>query len=188
VLLAATALLSGQAEAVDAAPVAVERVQALDHAILLRLNETRARHRLRAVVFSRTLDAAAASHSRSMLEHGFFAHESFDGSSFDLRIKRFYRNAGYASWSAGENLIFSTGALDADTAIKAWLASPEHRRNMLDPSWREIGIASMHATSAAGPFGGRPTWVVTMDFGTRTGSTLASNPNPASVIATKPTR
>jgi uncharacterized protein YkwD len=187
-LLALTALPAGQARALGAAPVAVERVEALDHAILLRLNETRAQHGLRAVTLSRTLDVAAASHSRSMLENGFFAHESLDGSSFDLRIKRFYRPTGYASWSAGENLIFSTGGLDADTAVKAWLASPEHRRNMLDPSWREIGIASMHATSAAGPFGGRPTWVVTMDFGARTGGTAASRPKPASTLATTPPR
>jgi len=190
VLLALVASLAGQARAADARPVAVVRVQALDQAILIRLNETRAEHGLRPLVLSRALDDAAASHSRSMLQNGFFAHESSDGSAFSVRIKRFYRPAGYASWSTGENLIYRTGQLNADTAVKTWLASPEHRRNMLDPAWREVGIASMHASSARGQFGGEPTWVVTMDFGVRTGGKSVSKPmpTPTRALATKPTR
>lgn len=182
-LLALVAAFAGQARASDAAPAASERLQALDRAILIGLNETRAQHGLRPLVLSRALESAAVFHSRSMLQGGFFAHESQDGSSFVLRLKRFYRPAGYASWSAGENLLYDTGALDAQSAIVAWLASPEHRRNMLDPAWREVGIAAMHASAAGGTFGGQPTWVVTMDFGTRTGGPRAvSKPKP------KPTR
>ena len=59
--------------------------------------------------------------------------------------------------------------MDADEAIQAWLDSPPHRENMLDPTWREVGIGSLHAASAGGTFGGGPTWVITMDFGARTG-------------------
>jgi uncharacterized protein YkwD len=189
VLLALVALLAGQARGADTAPVAVDRVQALDQAILIRLNETRAQHGLRPLALSRPLDSAAASHSRSMLENGFFAHESADGSSFSARIKTFYGQAGYASWSAGENLIYGTARLDADTTIKAWLGSPEHRRNMLDPSWREVGIASMHAASAGGTFGGNSAWVVTMDFGARTaGKSVSKRPAPTRTLATKPAR
>jgi uncharacterized protein YkwD len=189
VLLALVASLAGQAGATDTAPGAVNRVQSLDRAILIRLNETRGQHGLRALVLCRALRDAAASHSRSMLENGFFAHESVDGSPFSVRIRRFYRPAGYASWSAGENLLYDTGELDAGTAVKAWLASPEHRRNMLDPTWREVGIAAMHASSAGGAFGGEPTWVVTMDFGVRTGGTSVSKPTPAPTrtLAVKPT-
>jgi uncharacterized protein YkwD len=189
VLLALLASLAGQAGAADAVPGSVNRVQSLDRAILIRLNETRAQHGLRTLVLCQALRDAAASHSRSMLENGFFAHESLDGSPFGARIRRFYRPAGYASWSAGENLLYDTGELDADTAVKAWLASPEHRRNMLDPAWREVGIASMHAPSAGGTFGGEPTWVVTMDFGVRTGGRSVSKPKPTPTrtLALKPT-
>jgi uncharacterized protein YkwD len=147
----------------------VERLQALDQGILAGLNETRTRHGLRPLVLSRALENAALSHSRSMLQNGFFAHESRDGSPFSVRLRRFYSPAGYASWSAGENLLYDTGGLDAKSAIQAWLASPEHRRNMLDPSWREVGIASMHANAPGGIFDGQPAWVVTMDFGVRAG-------------------
>jgi len=150
------------------------------------LNETRAQHGLRALALSRALESAAVSHSRAMLQYGFFAHESSDGSQFAARLKRFYSPAGYTYWSAGENLLYDTGALDAGTAIQAWLASPEHRRNMLDPTWREVGIASVYAPSAGGTFGGQPTWVVTMDFGARIGpGAAASKPTPSRALATR---
>jgi uncharacterized protein YkwD len=48
-----------------------------------------------------------------------------------------------------------------------WMASPEHRRNILDPTWREIGIAAVHAASAPGTYGGQPVTVITTDFGVR---------------------
>jgi hypothetical protein len=108
-----------------------------------------------------------------MLAGGYFAHEA-PGSSFVSRLKRFYRPAGYRSWSAGENLLFNSAPITANDAIQAWLASPHHRENMLDPSWREVGIGSVHAASAGGDFGGEPAWVVTMDFGVREGGPSAT--------------
>ena len=47
---------------------------------------------------------------------------------------------------------------------------------MLEPGWREVGIGSLHASSAGGQFGGEPTWVITMDFGARAGGEKAAKP------------
>ncbi len=168
-LLAVTGAIAGSASAADTAPAATVRLQALDHEILVRLNATRASHRLRPLVVSRQLEAAAVAHSRSMLAGGFFAHESRDGSPFVARVKRYYRSSGYTSWSAGENLLYNSARIDARTAIAAWLDSPGHRANMLAPAWREVGIGSLRASSAGGTFRGAPTWVITMDFGSRAG-------------------
>lgn len=165
-LLAVTGVLAGSAAAATA-PAATVRLQTLDDEILVRLNATRVSRGLRPLVLSSQLRDAAVAHSRSMLEGGFFAHESRDGSPFVARVKRYYRSSGYVSWSAGENLLYNTAGIDARTAIEAWLGSPPHRANLLAPGWREVGIGSLHARSAGGTFGGRPTWVVTMDFGTR---------------------
>jgi len=178
-LLAVTGAFAGSAAAV-AAPAAAVRLQTLDDEILVRLNATRVSRGLRPLMLSSQLRDAAVAHSRSMLEGGFFTHESRDGSPFAARVKRYYRSSGYASWSAGENLLYNTAGLDARMAIEAWLDSPPHRANMLAPGWREVGIGSLHASSAGGTFGGSPTWVVTMDFGTRTGSRTT-----AAVVATK---
>ena len=82
---------------------------------------------------------------------------------------------------AGENILYNTADIDADNAIQAWLDSPPHRENMLNPDWREVGIGSVHASTAGGTFGGEPTWVITMDFGTRTGGSTAAAKAPVSL-------
>ena len=48
-----------------------------------------------------------------------------------------------------------------------WENSPEHRKNMLDPHWREIGISAVHAPTASGVYNGLPVSIVTTDFGVR---------------------
>ncbi len=168
-LVTLVASLAGPAGAADAAPASAERLLTLDQQILAGLNESRAQHGLRPLVMSSDLEAAAVSHSRAMLQDGFFAHDAPGGASFVARVRSFYRYAEYNSWSVGENLLYSNGKVTADGAIAAWLASPGHRENMLMPKWREVGIGSLRASSAGGLFGGEATWVVTMDFGTRSG-------------------
>jgi hypothetical protein len=38
---------------------------------------------------------------------------------------------------------------------------------MLNPRWREVGVAAVHRPAAPGFFGGRPATVITADFGRR---------------------
>ena len=168
-VLALGSSLVGSAAAADAAPAATERLQALDQQILAGLNASRAAHGLSPLVMSDDLQEAAVTHSRAMLEQGFFAHDSPGGAPFVARVRSFYRSAGYNNWSVGENLLYNTEEVTAEIAIAAWLASPAHRENMLTPEWREVGIGSLHAGAAPGLFGGEQTWVITMDFGARSG-------------------
>ena len=171
VLLALGVAAAGTASAAGTTPTAAERLQTLDQALLVRLNDLRAEHGLRPLVLSAPLEHAAAFHSRAMLNGGFFAHDAPNGTTFSMRLKRFYAPvAGKGGWSGGENLLYTSGGLDADEAIEAWMGSAGHRKNMLDPNWREVGVAAMRTTSAGGVFGGGPTWIVTMDFGVRPGA------------------
>ncbi|TML65334.1 MAG: CAP domain-containing protein, partial [Actinobacteria bacterium] len=64
----------------------------------------------------------------------------------------------------GENLAWGTGAYSAAKAIvQEWLASPEHRANLLRPGFRLVGVGS-----AVGTFVGRAgATVVTADFAGR---------------------
>lgn len=171
-VLAVTGSIAGRAGAAVTAPAAAERLQMLEEDILIRLNAIRSSHGLRPLALSDELRRAAGSHSRLMLADGFFAHQSSDGSPFFVRVKRYYAAAGFDQWSTGENLLYATGEVSAATAINAWLHSPSHRKNMLSPTWREVGIGALHASSAGGIFGGAPTAVITMDFGTRSGGTV----------------
>jgi uncharacterized protein YkwD len=51
--------------------------------------------------------------------------------------------------------------------VAHWMSSPEHRRNLLDPAWRQIGLATLTVPSAPGVYAGRDVTVVTADFGVR---------------------
>ena len=51
--------------------------------------------------------------------------------------------------------------------MKAWMASPGHRENILAEDWREIGCASVRDDSAPGVYGGRKVVLITCDFGVR---------------------
>ncbi len=131
------------------------------------VNAVRVAHGIVPLRESVGLRNAALVHSRSMLEYGVFTHESPNGTSFSQRVRRFYSDSGFTSWRAAENLLSSTRAMHPRRAVAAWMNSPPHRRTLLDPTLREIGIAIVFTQSAPGAFGGRPAWVVTMDAGAR---------------------
>jgi uncharacterized protein YkwD len=142
-------------------------VNQLESQVLGELNAVRRSHGLAPLRFSQPLSAAADSHSHAMGKFGFFSHESRDGSEFSARVKRWYGPGGYRSWSVGENLLWSTGRLNAGAAVKLWMESPAHRKNILTPSWREVGLSAVAVSSAPGVFGGRDVVIITSDFGAR---------------------
>ena len=102
-----------------------------------------------------------------MLVRGYFAHKSADGSPFWKRIKTFYAEPRYGYWSVGENLFWASGSVTADASMKAWMASPGHRANILNPAWRQIGIAAVSSPDAPGTFSDLGVTVITTDFGVR---------------------
>lgn len=138
----------------------------LESSVLQRLNTIRARHGLVALHASSKLAAAAAQHSREMAADGYFQHESADGTAFFTRIARWYSANGYGYWAVGENLLWSSPSVDSGRALSMWMHSPEHRANILNGSWREIGVSAVHAT-AGGTYGNRPVTIITTDFGVR---------------------
>jgi uncharacterized protein YkwD len=166
---ASSTFVSGGAAARTA--TGVQRETALEQAVLLEVNRLRQVRGLRQLTLSTALQAAASFQTRDMLAHGYFEHEQPGGVSFGDRLKRFYPLISGASWTVGENLLWSSPTISAPDAVKLWLASPPHRRNLYDPAWREVGVGAFSAPSASGSFSSAqgPVVVVTMDFGSRTG-------------------
>jgi uncharacterized protein YkwD len=78
-----------------------------------------------------------------------------------------FQLVGYPMSSVGENLAWGQGRLGtARTAMASWLASPEHRQNLFGASWRDLGLARVHA----GSLFGRPNVIVWVaQFGRRLG-------------------
>src|SRR5215210_3321978 len=105
------------------------------------LNKQRRAHGMRPLRMSRRLALAARGHSAEMAQAKYFSHNSRSGASFLDRIRR----AGYLRraqrWSVGENIAWGTGHLSTPRSIvRAWMQSPGHRANILQRSFRHIGI------------------------------------------------
>jgi uncharacterized protein YkwD len=142
-------------------------LSSLESGVLQQLNQIRAAHGLRALRLSAPLTTAAGRHSREMGTDGYFDHASHDGTAFWKRIVRWYASSGYGYWSVGENLLWSSPSVDPKAALQLWMASPEHRANILAPRWREIGVSAVHVQSAGGTYDGLPVTIITTDFGVR---------------------
>ncbi|MEA2255742.1 MAG: hypothetical protein QOG35_1787 [Solirubrobacteraceae bacterium] len=135
----------------------------LDDVVLCLINRERAARAMRALRPSSLLDDAASRYARQMVAQRFFDHVSPSGLSLRTRVAR----AGYlrGNFLIGEDIATGTGQ-DASPAgiVEAWMSSPPHRRNILEPAFRDagLGIAPGLATGSA-PDGA--TYVV--DFGRR---------------------
>jgi uncharacterized protein YkwD len=145
----------------------ISAADGLELGVLAEINQLRGRHGLKPLRLSTRLSAAADAHSRAMVTQGFFAHASSDGTFFWKRVQRWYGPRGYAYWAVGENLLWASPSVAPGGAVSMWLDSPPHRKNLLTPKWREIGLSAVHATAAPGVFGGREVTVITADFGIR---------------------
>jgi len=168
--IASMVVLASSPVAAPRSPTKVERRIALEAAIVREMNRVRAVRGLTQLRAAPSLRTAARGHSQAMLAHGFFGHDSEDGTAFSERIRRYYTNSGYARWSVGEALIATQGRfVDAGAIIAAWLESPPHRAVVLSPTWRDAGIGVLYAPSAPATFGGAEAIVVTADFGLREG-------------------
>jgi uncharacterized protein YkwD len=163
-IVAAVVAASGAPAATRTRGVALT---SLEQGVLSDINAFRVSHGLAPLKLSASLTAAARSHSLQMESDGYFAHNSYDGLAFWKRIQSYYPSSSYGYWSVGENLLWSSPDVDAQKALTMWEASPEHRKNMLDPNWREIGISAVHTARASGVYGGLPVTIVTTDFGVR---------------------
>jgi uncharacterized protein YkwD/uncharacterized membrane protein required for colicin V production len=104
------------------------------------LNRERAAQGLVALVVDEKLRQAARAHSEEMIRLSYFAHESpTQGSPFDRMLR-----AGARFGAAGENLAF---APTVEAAHRGLMNSPDHRKNILTPQFRRVGVGAVTAGS-----------------------------------------
>jgi subtilisin family serine protease/uncharacterized protein YkwD len=147
--------------------VALKNEAAIAVPILRQINAVRASHGLSQLRPSASLSAAAAAHAKALLGTGQFTHSWANGSPFATWILRYYPARSFRSWSAGENLVWASPGLTPESAVTAWLQSATHRRVLLTPEWRELGIAVVSAQRAPGVFAGYDVSLAAAEFGAR---------------------
>src|SRR3954451_4793242 len=151
------------------------------------LNAERASRGLTALKPDRQLQRAALEHGGDMVGHQYFAHEGRDGSQPAERIRAAGYLSGGGAWRIGENLAWGTGDLASPRAIvAAWMHSPGHRANILQPQYRQIGFGVI-AGNPTSKDGSGATYVT--EFGAVEGSArVASRQNGARAVAKKRAR
>jgi uncharacterized protein YkwD len=109
----------------------------MEDEVLARINQIRQGEGLKPLRINRPLAAVARGFSRQMAVENFFSHDAPSGETFEDRI----RNARLEFFRIGEN-IYKCNNLPkpAESAVKAWINSPGHRKNVLTAEYTETGI------------------------------------------------
>ncbi|MFD0264994.1 CAP domain-containing protein [Streptomyces sp. NPDC127106] len=123
-----------QVQAPTAAKPAAAPASGVTAQILALVNQERAAVGCPALTLNAKLTAAAQSHSQDMAAHANMSHTGSDGSDPGQRITR----AGYTWSTYGENVAY--GYSTPAAVMEGWMNSPGHKRNILDCSFKEIGI------------------------------------------------
>jgi uncharacterized protein YkwD len=143
--------------------------------ILKKINHTRLSYQLSPLVLDSQLQQAAQKKADDLLAGQYFSHTSPSGKKFSSWIKE----SGYDYLRVGENLaIYFT---DNNKLVDAWLNSPRHRQNILNPYYKDTGIAARQ-----GEFRGQQTWLVVQIFGEETTETPTKTKNPLILTLDQP--
>lgn len=81
------------------------------------------------------LEKAALRHSQDMYTNKFFSHTGQDGTGAGVRIDA----AGYQWRTYGENI--AMGYQLENDVVDGWLKSPGHCKNIMNASFKEMGVA-----------------------------------------------
>lgn len=108
---------------------------ALGHqSFALLINDVRAENGVAIVIENTALNAAASAHAADMVANDYLAHTNLDGMTPGDRATA----AGYDWDFMAENI--AQGYLTESSVVQAWMDSPGHRDNMVDPRPEEFGL------------------------------------------------
>lgn len=122
------------------------RYAALEAQLLVAVNEVRARHHLIPLRRSPELDQVARNHSDDMSRRNYLSHHSPEGTNPVDRIES-VAITGFTL--AAENLGKTNRSDPNREMLESWLASPDHRRNLLAPPFNTTGIGISRAADGS---------------------------------------
>jgi uncharacterized protein YkwD len=137
-------------------------------AIVCLLNAERKKAGENSLDPDKKLQKAAGRHTDQMDGSGCFDHQCPGEADLGRRLELVdYISGGLTRWTYGENIAWGSGKLGTPKEIvKAWMNSRPHRANLLNPSFRDVGIGFRTGTPGNGRAQGG---IYTADFGLRVG-------------------
>lgn len=141
--------------------------------IINQTNSQRAQSGVGSLTENTQLDAAALAKAKDMAAQGYFAHVGPGGK----QPWEWIHAAGYSYQYAGENL--AVRFIDSSDVVRAWMASPSHRANMIKGVYTDIGVGT-----AQGMYEGQPATFVVQYFGNKssTGAAVAGASQASSFL------
>ncbi|MEI8062192.1 MAG: CAP domain-containing protein [bacterium] len=123
--------------------------------IIQYTNIERLKGGLKPIAINDRLSRSASNKLQDIFEKQYFEHISPSG----VGVSDLAKQAGYDYVVVGENL--ALGSFGSNQALlAAWMASPGHRANIMDPRYQDIGVAV-----GRGMFQGSLQWVAIQHFG-----------------------
>ncbi len=144
----------------------------LPNSLVDETNAARISDNLSSLKTNALLEVAAEDKANDMAKNGYFAHTSPTG----ITPWYWFEKVGYNFEYAGENLAINF--IDSKDVMNAWMNSPEHRANILDSHFTQIGIAT-----AEGTYEGRPATFVVQLFGTPAPVAASASPTATAAVA-----
>lgn len=146
-----------------------------DAQALLRLhNNYRQQQGSQALCLNQKLLTAAQNFCQYMASTGDFNHVSANGSTPQSRLEA----VGYNYYTYGENIAY--GQQSADSVMNAWINSPGHERNIVNPNFKEAGFAKCGSAQ-------RPYWVAIFGASKNTACIANNNSQPTTNNNSQPT-
>lgn len=124
--------------------------------VIVQTNQQRKQLGLSELTYNEELSQAALAKGQDMFSNQYWSHVSPQG----RQPWDFIKEADYVYIVAGENL--ARDFSHTDEMVGAWMASPTHKANIINPKFQEIGIAVID-----GKLKGFETTLVVQMFGTK---------------------
>jgi hypothetical protein len=123
-------------------------------------NDERVKLNLKPLTVNDKLTESSALKAQDMIDNNYWAHTS------PTKVEPWYwiKKAGYEYIDSGENL--AKDFLDSNRLMASWMASPEHKENIVNPRYKEIGV-----TVKRGLILGSETTIVVQHFGSQRSNT-----------------
>jgi uncharacterized protein YkwD len=171
---------------------ASDNLDRIDDAVFCLINDQRSQQDQPPLSRRPQLDQSASFQSADMVAHHYFAHDHPGRPSLWERISwtGYFEQAVTGLYA--ENLLNGPqGTTTPSVMVDAWMESPDHRSNILDPRLHDIGLGASIAPPDGAFYPDQPAVVITTDFGARVlaspgcGQPSGSGQQPSASVASR---